>query len=58
MLCFCVMQYFPEFLKELPPEYAHINPYLMARTDGSVVDASPYNMEVSPHCMEIHRSTF
>ena len=39
-------QYLPTELREMPgfPDIARDNPYLMSRTDGSVIDAKPYTL--------------
>ena len=41
-------QYFPTHQKEMPnyPEISLSNPYLMSRTDDTIIDAHSYGIEV------------
>ena len=41
-------QYFPSHQKEMPnyPEISLSNPYLMSRTDDTIIDAHSYGIEV------------
>ena len=47
------VQYLPPHLKHLPnfPDISRGNPYLMSRTDSSVIDANNYRMEVRYNSM-------